>query len=65
MIAVVAALVAVGGLTTGHLGIPVSGGVTVIGIVIGSGVARGKQLFEPSPFHSPKLIGPPEGVAES
>ena len=51
MIAVVAALVAVGGLTTGHLGIPISGGVTVIGIVIGSGVARGKFSSLPPSTH--------------
>ena len=51
MIAVVAALVAVGGLTTGHLGIPISGGVTVIGIVIGSGVARGKFSSLPHSTH--------------
>ena len=41
-IAIVAALVAVAGITVAHLGVPISAGIAVIGIAIGTGVARGK-----------------------
>ena len=41
-IAIVAALVAVAGITVAHLGVPISCGIAVIGIAIGTGVARGK-----------------------
>ena len=41
-IAIGAALVAVAGLTVAHLGVPISGAIVAIGIVIGAGVARGR-----------------------
>jgi len=40
-VAILGAIVAVAG-ALGHLNVPIAGGVAVIAIVIGSGVARGK-----------------------
>jgi len=47
-IAIVAALIAVAGLTVAHLGVPISCGIAVIGIAIGTGVARGKFSSAPN-----------------
>ena len=41
-ITILAALGSVIGLTVGHLSIPIAVGIAVIGIVIGTGVARGR-----------------------
>jgi phosphate/sulfate permease len=46
-IAIVAALIAVAGLTVAHLGVPISDGIAVVGILIGVGVARGKFSSAP------------------
>ena len=40
-IAIGCALIAVGGLITGYVGQPIAAGVAVVGIAIGTGVARG------------------------
>jgi phosphate/sulfate permease len=47
-IAIVAALIAVAGLTVAHLGVPISDGIAVVGILIGVGVARGKFSRAPN-----------------
>jgi hypothetical protein len=41
-IVIVAALIAVFALTIAHLDIPVGVGIAVVGLLIGTGVARGK-----------------------
>jgi hypothetical protein len=47
MIAIFAATGSVVALTAGHVSIPISVGIAVIGIVIGTGVARGKFSNKP------------------
>ena len=41
-IVILAAIGAAAGMTIGHLSIPIGCGIAVIGIVIGTGVARGR-----------------------
>ncbi|HET6175840.1 MAG TPA: hypothetical protein VFE61_02835 [Candidatus Sulfotelmatobacter sp.] len=52
MIAILAATGSVVGFTAGHVSIPISIGIAVIGIVIGTGVARG--FFSTAPESAKK-----------
>jgi hypothetical protein len=65
MIAILAATGSVVGFTAGHVSIPISIGIAVIGIVIGTGVARGDS-FRPRQSQPRKIDDAiPKRVASS